>query len=214
MIGFVVLFALFIWVIVTIFSMMLFHKICRKIFPNYRWSGIVGVFIGFMLLMGGWFVYWGIEYIQVRSYVSEMCKQSGIKIYITPEEWKQMVGGEDAWRRLGRSNRNPPDHMKDNRIVLNGEIYEIFWQENDRLSIYHHQRQDGIRYVSANQKVLYDEMSGKALMQYNYTTVGSGSLEDFMGWLKTWINNILSCEDDITWSLGKNSYFFDEDSRE
>lgn len=143
-----------------------------------------------------------------------MCKQSGIKIYITPEEWKQMVGGEDAWRRLGRSNRNPPDHMKDNRIVLNGEIYEIFWQENDRLSIYHHQRQDGIRYVSANQKVLYDEMSGKALMQYNYTTVGSGSLEDFMGWLKTWINNILSCEDDITWSLGKNSYFFDEDSRE
>ena len=194
--------------------MMLFHKICRKIFPNYRWSGIVGVFIGFMLLMGGWFVYWGIEYIQVRSYVSEMCKQSGIKIYITPEEWKQMVGGEDAWRRLGRSNRNPPDHMKDNRIVLNGEIYEIFWQENDRLSIYHHQRQDGIRYVSANQKVLYDEMSGKALMQYNYTTVGSGSLEDFMGWLKTWINNILSCEDDITWSLGKNSYFFDEDSRE
>ena len=214
MIGFVVLFALFIWVIVTIFSMMLFHKICRKIFPNYRWSGIVGVFIGFMLLMGGWFVYWGIEYIQVRSYVSEMCKQSGIKIYITPEEWKQMVGGEDAWRRLGRSNRNPPDHMKDNRIVLNGEIYEIFWQENDRLSIYHHQRQDGIRYVSVNQKVLYDEMSGKALMQYNYTTVGSGSLEDFMGWLKTWINNILSCEDDITWSLGKNSYFFDEDSRE
>jgi len=214
MIGFVVLFALFIWVIVTIFSMMLFHKICRKIFPNYRWSGIVGVFIGFMLLMGGWFVYWGIEYIQVRSYVSEMCKQSGIKIYITPEEWKQMVGGEDAWRRLGRSNRNPPDHMKDNRIVLNGEIYEIFWQENDRLSIYHHQRQDGIRYVSANQKVLYDEMSGKALMQYNYTTVGSGSLEDFMGWLKTWINNILSCEDDITWSLGKNCYFFDEDSRE
>ena len=207
MIGFVVLFALFIWVIVTIFSMMLFHKICRKISPNYRWSGIVGVFIGFMLLMGGWFVYWWIEYIQVSSYVSEMCKQSGIKIYITPEEWKQMVGGEDAWRRLGRSNRNPPDHMKDNRIVLNGEIYEIFWQENDRLSIYHHQRQDGIRYVSANQKVLYDEMSGKALMQYNYTTVGSGSLEDFMGWLKTWINNIPSCEDDITWSLGKNSYF-------
>ena len=214
MIGFVVLFALFIWVILTIFSMMLFHKICRKIFPNYRWSGIVGVFIGFMLLMGGWFVYWWIEYIQVSSYVNEMCKQSGIKIYITPEEWKQMVGGEDAWRRLGRSNRNPPDHMKDNRIVLNGEIYEIFWQENDRLSIYHHQRQDGIRYVSANQNVLYDEISGKALMQYNYTTVGSGSLEDFMGWLKTWINNILSCEDDITWSLGKNSYFFDEDSRE
>ena len=214
MIGFVVLFALFIWVIVTIFSMILFHKICRKIFPSYRWSGVVGVFIGFMLLMGGWFVYWGVEYLQVSSYVNEMCKQSGIKIYITPEEWKQMVGGEDAWRRLGRSNRNPPDHMKDNRIVLNGEIYEIFWQENDRLSIYHHQRQDGIRYVSANQKVLYDEMSGKALMQYNYTTVGSGSLEDFMGWLKTWINNILSCEDDITWSLGKNSYFFDEDSRE
>ena len=214
MIGFVVLFALFIWVIVTIFSMILFHKICRKIFPSYRWSGVVGVFIGFMLLMGGWFVYWGVEYLQVSSYVNEMCKQSGIKIYITPEEWKQMVGGEDAWRRLGRSNRNPPDHMKDNRIVLNGEIYEIFWQENDRLSIYHHQRQDGIRYVSANQNVLYDEMSGKALMQYNYTTVGSGSLEDFMGWLKTWINNIPSCEDDITWYSGRSSYFFNEDSRE
>ena len=214
MIGFVVLFALFIWVIVTIFSMILFHKICRKIFPSYRWSGVVGVFIGFMLLMGGWFVYWGVEYLQVSSYVNEMCKQSGIKIYITPEEWKQMVGGEDAWRELGRSNRNPPDHMKDDQIVFNGEIYEIFWQENDRLSIYLHQRQDGIRYVSANQNVLYDEMSGKALMQYNYTTVGSGSLEDFMGWLKTWINNIPSCKNDRAWSLGKNSYFFDEDSRE
>ena len=214
MIGFVVLFALFIWVILTIFSMMLFHKICRKIFPNYRWSGIVGVFIGFMLLMGGWFVYWWIEYIQVSSYVNEMCKQSGIKIYITPEEWKQMVGGEDAWRELGHSNRNPPDHMKDDQIVFNGEIYKIFWQENDRLSIYHHQRQDGIRYVSADQEILYDKISRRVLVQYNYTTVGSGSLEDFMGWLKTWINNIPSCKNDRAWSLGKNSYFFDEDSRE
>ena len=125
-----------------------------------------------------------------------------------------MVGGEDAWRRLGRSNRNPPDHMKDNQIVFNGEIYKIFWQENDRLSIYHHQRQDGIRYVSANQDILYDKISGRVLMQYNYTDVGSGSLEDFMGWLKTWINNIPSCEDDITWYSGRSSYFFNEDSRE
>ncbi len=208
MIGFAVLFALLIWVTLTILGMTLFWGIFCKIFPNYRWSGMVGMFIGFMLLMGGWFVYWWVEYIQVRSYVDEMCKQSGIKIYVTPEEWKQMVGGENAWRRLGRTDRRPPDNMKDNQIVFNGEIYKIFWQENARLSIYHHQRQDGIRYVSVNQEILYDDMSGKALIQYNYTTVGSGSLEDFMGWLKTWINNIPGCENNRAWDLGESSYFF------
>ena len=136
MIGFVVLFALFIWVIVTIFSMMLFHKICRKIFPNYRWSGIVGVFIGFMLLMGGWFVYWGIEYIQVRSYLSEMCKQSGIKIYITPEEWKEKIGGEEAWRNIRIIDKSPPDNIKDETIVFEGDKYSISWQYNELVYSY------------------------------------------------------------------------------
>ena len=82
------------------------------------------------------------------------------------------------------------------------------------LSIYHHQRQDGIRYVSANQDILYDKISGRVLMQYNYTDVGSSSVDNLIGWLKFWIDNIQNCKDDITWDLSESSYFFNEDSRE
>ena len=51
-------------------------------------------------------------------------------------------------------------------------------------------------------------------MQYNYTDVGSSSVDNLIGWLKFWIDNIQNCKDDITWDLSESSYFFNEDSRE
>ena len=205
MIGFVVLFALFIWVIVTIFSMMLFHKICRKIFPNYRWSGIVGVFIGFMLLMGGWFVYWGIEYIQVRSYLNEMCKQSGIKIYITPEEWKEKIGGEEAWRNIRIIDKSPPDNIKDETIVFEGDKYSISWQYNEL--VYSYKINRDIQHVHVTDYIYYDRANKIALFKYRDVSISAGNVVNILGGFKFWIDNIDGCSD-VNSLIKTNSSFF------
>jgi len=118
------------------------------------------VFIGFMLLMGGWFVYWGIEYIQVSSYVNEMCKQSGIKIYITPEEWKEKIGGEEAWRNIRIIDKSPPDNIKDETIVFEGDKYAISWQYNELVYSYRINRDiqhvHVTDYTNASRTMLYN----------------------------------------------------------
>ena len=53
-----------------------------------------------MLVMGWGFVYWTIEAIQIRLYAAKMCKQAGITVYVTPEQWKKMGGGEEAWKAI------------------------------------------------------------------------------------------------------------------
>lgn len=50
--------------------------------------------------MGWGFVYWTIEAIQIRLYAAKMCKQAGITVYVTPEQWKKMGGGEEAWKAI------------------------------------------------------------------------------------------------------------------
>ena len=53
--------ALGIWFWLTVGAAMLGRKRMWASFPGKKWAGAAGAFAGFMLLMGGWWVYWGIE---------------------------------------------------------------------------------------------------------------------------------------------------------
>ena len=107
----ILLFALAVWILLTLAATRWGSQWMRAALPQKKWAGVAGAFTGFMLLMGGWWLYWGIEYLQVQANAEEMCKQAGVKVYITPEEWKKMVGGEEAWRNIQPIDQSVPIEM-------------------------------------------------------------------------------------------------------
>ncbi|WP_225748070.1 hypothetical protein [Eikenella sp. Marseille-P7795] len=191
MIGLVLIPALIVWIVLTILAMMFFRRILRRISPNLRLAGMIGMFIGFMLIMGGWFVYWGIEYLQIRSYVNEMCKQTGITVFISPEEWKNRIGGEDVWKNIEVINRNPTDDIKDEFILFKGNKYTIYWQYNDLVYVYtRYQSED---YTTYFDHIYYDRKNQIMLFRYNYITVQAGTVGNPFEGLKFWIAEMDSC---------------------
>lgn len=198
----VIWFFLGIWFWLTVAAAKLGQVWMRASFPEKKWAGAAGAFIGFMLLMGGWWVYWGIEYLQVRHYAKQMCQQAGVKVYITPEEWKEMVGGEEAWRRIKPINKLPPKEMQGNKIFFNGKYYKIIYQVNERVFLY--ERYEGGPYILLNDIVYFDERSKVVLYQYIDVNVGTGiNITDA---IKFWIPN-MKCSSQQDYFLNLNKYF-------
>lgn len=85
MLGLVILFGLGVWVILTIIAIVIGVKLGKRL-PIKR-GRLLGGFLGFMLLMGGFIVYWIGEYIYIQVKVIQLCKSEGVsKVYVTPEE--------------------------------------------------------------------------------------------------------------------------------
>ena len=83
MLGLAILFGLLVWIVVTLIAMRIGYKIAKK----------KGLFAGFMLTMGGWIVYWAIEFAYIQAKVSYLCeKEAGITVYVTPEQWRKQIG--------------------------------------------------------------------------------------------------------------------------
>ena len=155
--------------------------------------------------MGGWWVYWGIEYVQVRTHAQEMCRQAGIKTYMTPEEWKVMVGGEEAWRNIQPIEQSVRVKMWGKTIIFNQQKYTIAFQYNDR--VFSYERYESYPYVLFYDLIYYDSYSGKVLFQYTNVNVGTSATNVISG-LKFWIDTIPDCEDFRIWSQYKSLYFF------
>ena len=85
MLGLAILFGLGIWLLLTLLAMMLGYKLGKRL-TGKKWGRLLGMFAGFMLLMGGWIVYWIIEYQQTKAYAASVCGLAGYQIYVQPEE--------------------------------------------------------------------------------------------------------------------------------
>ncbi|WP_314044019.1 hypothetical protein [Kingella denitrificans] len=96
---------LIIWILLTKFAMKIGGYLFRRFRPDNPRAEKWGAFWGFMLAMGWVLVYWTVEAVVVRIYAAEMCKQAGITVYVTPEQWKQMVGGEEAGKAIPYVNK-------------------------------------------------------------------------------------------------------------
>ena len=48
----------------------------------------------------------------------EMCQQAGLKAYVSPEEWKTMMGGEEAWRNMKPINTPRPRKWQVNKLLF------------------------------------------------------------------------------------------------
>lgn len=127
--------------------------------------------------MGWGFVYWTIEAIQIRLYAAKMCKQAGITVYVTPEQWKKMVGGEEAWKAINYINKFVDEkYPYPKQITFKGEQYKMDYQLNDRIFLYESNLE--YKYTRTFRNVYYDVVTKTVLF---YTVESSTHSNEFLG---------------------------------
>ena len=138
MFGLVVLFLLGLWLVVIVFSVWLPYRLLRG---RGRGMAIAGALLGFTLSFAGWVAKWRIEHWLVQRDLTEACKQAGVFVYVEPEQWKQMVGGEEAWRKLGHATSSESDAVQPkqypHQLEFQGVLYGEFGKHNDRIVKYY-----------------------------------------------------------------------------
>ena len=193
MLGLLVLFILGLWLLLTLLAMVFGYK-AGKWLTGRTWAGLLGMFAGFMLLMGGQVTHWVMEYREAKAYAASVCGLAGYKIYVPPEEWKKTVSDEE-WKQMAEfkswlvrpSQRNGPK-----TLVFEGEEYKNSKQKNNRITVY--RRFSGEMYTHIFEILYYDVKRKEVLFKTTdvYTGVGSSglaSLTDF----KSWLNDIPDC---------------------
>ena len=207
MLGLAILFGLGIWLLLTLLAMMLGYKLGKRL-TGKKWGRLLGMFAGFMLLMGGWIVYWIIEYQQTKAYAASVCGLAGYQIYVQPEEWKKTVSDEE-WKQMAefkpwlvrRSQRNGPK-----TLMFEGKEYKISLQENQRLSGYI--RISRKRYTMIYETLMYDVPRKEVLFKTTdvNTGIGGSSGDVSPSDLKSWLNDIPDCESQKSFGQILNLY--------
>ena len=195
MFGLALLAGLAFWCILTLLAMIIGFKVFRYIKKSWL-SGLLGVFTGFMLLMGGWFVYWYWEYHYLQKTVTKLCQEEGgLTVYVTPEEWRKQIG-EEEWNNL------PEDwkHIShDLQFKFKGKVYYGNDQLNKRVISFvaKDERKD---IIGDYDEITVDKKSNQVLYRIHIFSVGAPAIAISLRGLKFWLNHTNDC------SFGKLSY--------
>ena len=195
MLGLAILAGLALWCILTLLAMIIGFKVFRYIKKSWL-SGLLGVFTGFMLLMGGWFVYWYWEYHYLQKTVTKLCQEEGgLTVYVTPEEWRKQIG-EEEWNNL------PEDwkHIShDLQFKFKGKVYYGNDQLNKRVISFvaKDERKD---IIGDYDEITVDKKSNQVLYRIHIFSVGAPAIAISLRGLKFWLNHTNDC------SFGKLSY--------
>lgn len=191
MLGIAVLFFLALWVIITIVAMVIGSKFGRN--PATK---LLGAFLGFMLTMGGLIAHWTIEYIQIQRTVTHLCEtEGGIKVYVTPEEWREQIG-EEEWDKLypykTDAEKQSLDFLSDRTI--DGVKYYFSFAMNERLAIFDSAYHDvaETKYTGKKYDVAIDIKNNQVIVKLTTFSTGVGQWMTGGGY-NSWINNIKSC---------------------
>lgn len=152
----------------------------------------IGGWLGFMLLMGGWIVYWVGEYVYLQYNVAKLCKkEAGLFVYITPEEWRKQIGKEE-WNTL-YSDFKMLDLDNNLELKFDDKIYHGSYQFNRRIVAYEAkgERRD---IIVDSDRIYVDKETNQILFRTRYFSVGA-SYDS----LKIWLNNLKDCDID-KWS--------------
>ncbi len=190
MLGLAVLFGLAVWIAITIGAVFLGAK-ALKIWWTKPYAGLLGGFLGFMLTMGGFMVYWAVEYIQIQRTVTHLCEtEGGITVYVTPEEWRKQIG-EEEWGELVAYNRSQRQRFNKHHKVIDNIEYYSTEKFSNRVIKYTAYRTIG-EYIGEMNYIVVDVPTSKVLLETKFFTVGSGSWAAG-GSYKSWINSVNSC---------------------
>lgn len=190
MLGLAILFGLAIWCVITLIAMIIGYIIGKKIcYPK------MGVLTGFMLTMGGWIIYWWMEFMYIQAKVTKLCeKEAGVTVYVTPEEWRKQIG-EAEWKKIKELNNKEKQNYPQETITINKIEYAPTIMINSHL-IKFMTVQEISEFISKHNFFILDYKNKNILLEYTYFSAGSGS------WLaggspKVWLNGIRSCDDYI-----------------
>lgn len=193
MIAIVLFIFLIIWILLTKFAMKIGRYLFRRFRPDNPRAERWGAFWGFMLAMGWVLVYWTVEAVLVRRYAAELCQQAGLKVYVTAEQWKNMVGGEETWKRIIPLNRNPLSmgaDMENEVFIYDGKKYKIDYQYNERVVEY--VRYETRPYSLLTDSIIYDRATRTILFQATSVSTGTNAT-DLLGSLMFWIPKWSNC---------------------
>lgn len=121
MIAIILFIILIIWILLTKFAMKIGRHLFRRFRPDNPRAEKWGAFWGFMLAMGWVLVYWTVEAVVVRIYAAEMCKQAGVTVYVTPEQWRSLT--KESADNL---RKNAPFYFRNDNIIFDGKEFEFF----------------------------------------------------------------------------------------
>ena len=193
MLGLLVLFILGLWLLLTLAAMVFGYK-AGKWLTGRTWAGLLGMFAGFMLLMGGQVTHWVMEYREAKAYAASVCGLAGYKIYVPPEEWKKTVS-EEEWKQMAEFKSwlvDPTEKNGPKTLVFEGEEYKNSKQKNNRITVY--RRFSGEMYTHIFEILYYDVKRKEVLFKAIHTHTGTGSGWESLEELKFWIDSIPNCE--------------------
>lgn len=205
--GLVWLIGLGIWVLLTPLAMTLGYKAVTGLGGN-RAFGLLSMFAVFMLMIGGWIVYWIIEYQQAKAYAASVCGLAGYQIYVQPEEWKKTVSDEE-WKQMAEFKPwlvDPTEKNGPKTLMFEGKEYKIHTQENGRLTNY--RRSVGKKHTRISEILMYDVTRKEILFKTTdvYTGIGGSSGVVSPSDLKSWLNDIPDCESQKSFGQILNLY--------
>ncbi|MDO5639501.1 MAG: hypothetical protein Q4G28_06485 [Neisseria sp.] len=192
MLGVGVLFGLGLWLLLTYFV----ARLGGKLTANLGWGKWPGIFLGFMLIMGGFIVYWIWEYIAVQNYVAKLCKEeAGVIVYVPPEEWRKQLGEKEWEKNVKLDYFERQNHPRD-EVLWDGKMFRQVAKENSRLGIYSYTGEKKMFTVKFINLVL-DTTNGQKILSVTWFSTGVGA------WLaggsfKLWLNTIHTCSDKET----------------
>ncbi len=199
MTGILLLLFLGLWIITTIVAMVIGSKFGRK--PATK---LLGAFLGFMLTMGGFITYWTVEYYQIQRTVTKLCEtEGGIKVYVSPEEWRKQIG-EEEWNMLTPYTKEEIfyskeigkefildnikfEHSKGNTHLKGGIL------ENDKVALYTTYTVPKPIYGNKSISLLIEKNTHKLLLKNISFYYGTGAIVNDFSALKFWLNNIKDC---------------------
>ncbi len=190
MLGLAVLFGVAVWVAITIGAVFLGAK-ALKIWWKKPYAGLLGGFLGFMLTMGGFIVYWAVEYIQIQRTITHLCEtEGGITVYVTPEEWRKQIG-EEEWDVLVAYNSSQRQRFKKHHKIIDNREYYSTEKFNRRITLY--QSSENLSgYIGRFRYIAVDADTNNKLIEATFISAGTGA------WLaggsyKQWLKYISSC---------------------
>lgn len=192
MFGFTILFVLTIWITITVLVTVL----------GYHWGGKLGALLGFMLTMGGWFIYWVLEYAYIQHKVTKLCEmEGGVTVYVTPEEWRRQIG-EEEWKRSIYVGSSVQKELRNNAFYVNNKQFNPRFYFTDRILLAYTNNYTHIDGIIQNETAYYDSKFKSVLFVEHKIYPSTGGTANYLRAFKFWLSNIDGCpnKDDLEFS--------------
>ena len=207
MIAIVLFIFLAIWILLTKFAMKIGGYLFRHFRPDNPRAEKWGAFWGFMLAMGWVLVYWTVEAVIVRIYAAQMCKQAGVTVYVTPEQWRNLTKeSADNLRKNAPFSfkKNVSFPFKEDSIIFDGHEFQFSYSSSLSNDIYIYTFiSKEVNYTFLHYQIYFDKKFQVILFKNiststRYAPVGSS--------YKFWIDSTPGCDSDAFKYFSK--YYF------